>query len=166
LKKFLKPKDIVEVQAKKEELIAQKQNDSKHEIKQDKTSGAIKLVFDEEAKTIQSDKKILVAKKSSLEAQILSKVISSFDIKVDIVNSTSQLDSAVKNDEYDMLLIDKDIEAFNQHIISKKHLELSVIMLSEKPLSNGHVNTKLISDTLIGVITKESVEKILKKYRS
>jgi len=167
LKKFLKPKDIVEVQVQKPKVVAQKSDDSKPEMKLDKTSGAIKLVFDEEPKKmIQSDKKILVAKKSSLEAQILSKVISSFDIKVDIVNSTSQLDSAVKNDEYDMLLIDKDIEAFNQHIISKKHLDLSVIMLSEKPLSNGHVNTKLISDTLIGVITKESVEKILKKYRS
>ncbi|KIM04824.1 MAG: hypothetical protein KN64_05860 [Sulfurovum sp. AS07-7] len=175
LKKFLQTKAIEEetISPKVEVVEAKKsKEETKSIVNLNEKENSISLIFDEEDENhivlnkTKTDKKILIAKKSSLEAQILSKVISNFDIKVDIVNSTSQLDSSVTNEEYDMLLIDKDIEAFNQHILTKKHPNLKVIMLSQKPLSNGHVNTKLISDTLIGVITKESIEKILNKHRS
>ncbi|MBD3839878.1 MAG: response regulator, partial [Epsilonproteobacteria bacterium] len=121
LKKFLPTKAIKEeIISPKVEVVETKKSkeETKSIINLNKKENSIPLIFDEEDKIhhnmskTKSDKKILIAKKSSLEAQILSKVISNFDIKVDIVNSTSQLYSSVSNEEYDMLLIDKDIEAF------------------------------------------------------
>lgn len=111
------------------------------------------------------NKKILIVKKNPLEAQILSKVISNLHYDIEIVNQMSQLEHSIQDDKYDILLIDKEIEQFNKNILKKQHNNMNVIMLSLTKPENEYYNTKLIKEVHVGIIKREEIEQLIKKYR-
>ena len=119
-----------------------------------------------ETKTISEDtgdKKILILKKSPLEAQILSRVIVNLNYGIEIINDVSQLDTYIQNEQYDILLIDKEMEAFNQKVLEKQHKDMNVIMLSLDKYDN--YNKELIKEVHVGIIKRDKIEKLIKKYK-
>jgi len=111
------------------------------------------------------DKKILILKKNPLEAQILSKVITNLNYDIKIINNIGQLSSFIADEQYDILLIDKEIEEFNQEILEKQHKNMNVILLSLVKHANDHYNTKLVKEVHVGVIKRDKIEQLIKKYR-
>ncbi len=167
LKKFLQPKtekpiDIEEVDSptpsiektRKDELL----------IIEDETSTEVQ-VLNEEENLNSNDKKILIVKKNPLEAQILSKVIANLNYEIEIVNRVNELENFIDQEQYDILLIDKEIEQFNQNILRKQHPNMNVIMLSLNK-NNDHYNTNLIKEVHVGIIKRDQIEQLIKKYRS
>ena len=110
-------------------------------------------------------KKILILKKNLLEAQILSKVISNLNHDIEIISQVKQLGTFIQEEEYDILLIDKEIEQFNQKILEKQHKNMNVIMLSLEKTENEHYNKKLIKEVHVGIIKRDKIEQLIKKYR-
>ena len=111
------------------------------------------------------EKKILIVKKNPLEAQILSKVISNLNYEIEIINKVHELENFIDRVEYDILLIDKEIEQFNHNILKKQHPAMNVIMLSQNKPSNEYYNTNLIKEIHVGIIKREKIEQLIKKYR-
>lgn len=111
------------------------------------------------------NKKILIVKKNPLEAQILSKVISNLHYDIEIINQISKLESFIQEEKYDILLIDKEIEQFNKGILEKQHKNMNVIILSLVEPGNEYYNTKLIKEVHVGIIKREKIEQLIKKYR-
>ncbi len=120
----------------------------------------------EKSNPIKEDKKILILKKNPLEAQILSKVISNLDYNIEIVSQVTKLEQFIQKEEYDILLIDKEIEQFNQKILEKQHKDMNVIMLSLKKLENEHFNKNIIKEVHVGIIKRDKIEQLIKKYRA
>ncbi len=113
-----------------------------------------------------SSKKILIAKKNSLEAQILSKVITNMNYEIEVVDSMEELKTLIQMSDYDILLIDKELEESNKDILSKQHSKMNVIMLSLNQADNEtSFNSDLVKELHVGVIKREKLAQLIKKYR-
>jgi len=133
-----------------------------------KNDGLISILDEEksESQAISSkDKKILILKKNPLEAQILSKVIANLNYDIEIVSQVKQLETHIQEERYDILLIDKEIEQFNQKVLEKQHENMNVIMLSLSKSENEYYNKKLIREVHTGIIKRDKIEQLIKKYR-
>jgi CheY-like chemotaxis protein len=127
-----------------------------------------KVLIDEtliDENSVYSDKKILILKKNPLEAQILSKVIANMHYHIEIVNTVEELGNFIENEEYDILLIDKELEQFNQNILKKQHSKMNVILLALNQEKGEHYNTNLIKEVHVGIIKRHKIEQLIKKYR-
>jgi len=110
-------------------------------------------------------KKILIAKKNPLEAQILSKVVTNLNYEIEIIDNISELSGYISDDSYDILLIDKELEEFNQELLKKQHAGMNVILLTLQQPSNQYYNTHLIKEIHVGIIKRDKIEQLIKKYR-
>jgi len=182
LKKFLKPKEISNEPMVKESKILHLENDSFVPLKetQHKSTGIeilsetksqdsgtitmLEMEMDDEVATLE-ERKILIAKKNPLEAQILSKVISNLDYEIEIVDKIENLKNLISNPQYDILLIDKELEEFNQNILKNQHEGMNVIMLSLNQPNDKYFNNNLIKEIHIGVIKREKINQLIQKYR-
>ena len=177
LKKFLKPKTEEEMQESSPtevlEIVENRPEVSKNEgiVLLEDDSFPEKLTILEEEKpspkksvSKPSNKKILILKKNPLEAQILSKVIANMNYDIEIVHRANELENFIDKEEYDMLLIDKEIEQFNETILKKQHPDMNVIMLSLKQ-SSEHFNSNLIKEVHVGVIKRDNIQQLIEKYR-
>ncbi len=174
LKKFLKPKiEEDKVETKPDEVLHKVNNKreiSKNEgvvvLDENSSSNGVSILEEEPSseKKTPSNKKILILKKNPLEAQILSKVIANMNYDIEIVHQPNELENFIDKEEYDMLLIDKEIEQFNQNILKKQHQNMNVIMLSQNK-THEHYNTNLIKEVHVGVIKRDNIQQLIKKYR-
>jgi len=121
--------------------------------------------FNEQASQGIDPKKILILKKNPLESQILSKVISNLNYGVEIIGHQNELETYIQKTKYDILLIDKEIEQFNSQVLEKQHDALNVIVLALSQPTNEHFNHKLIKEVHVGVIKREKIEQLIRKYR-
>ena len=188
LKKFLKAKAETSIKTKEEsevleENMALDKETTPIEPTASKSKGGIVLLEEEpialgvieEVDTLDelemeenfssSDKKILIVKKNPLEAQILSKVIANMNYDIEIIDKIEELENFIGKEEYDILLIDKEIEQFHQNILKKQHPNMNVIMLALNQKKNEHYNTHLIKEVHVGIIKRHKIEKLIKKYR-
>ena len=83
---------------------------------------------------------------------------------IEIVHRANELEQFIDKEEYDMLLIDKEVEQFNQDILKKQHPNMNVIMLSLNK-NNEYYNTNLIKEVHVGVIKRDNIQQLIKKYR-
>ena len=113
----------------------------------------------------KSQRSILIAKKNPLEAKILSKVISNLSYEIELINDIEQLETKIQDSKYDILLIDNELEAFNQNILNKQHKNLNVIMLSNSRPNDEYYKSPLIKEIHVGVMKREKITELIKKYR-
>jgi len=181
LKKFLKPKIITTkpiaretkvLELENETLVPLKENDSKNtgitllnETEEESVTTLNMLEIENDERDDIQEKKVLIAKKNPLEAQILSKVISNLDYKIEIVDKIEKLETLISHKNYDILLIDKEFEELNQNILKKQHSKMNVIMLSLTQPNNKYLQNSLIKEVHVGIIKREKIEQLIKKYR-
>jgi CheY-like chemotaxis protein len=111
------------------------------------------------------DKKILIAKKNPLEAQILSKVLSNSGYNIDIISDVQSLDSKIQDNSHDILLIDFALEEQYRDSIKKQHKNMNVILLSLKEIDETLFDKTLIKEVLVGVMNVDELKYIINKYR-
>ena len=113
-----------------------------------------------------SSKKILIAKKNSLEAQILSKVIANMDYEIEVVDSMKELNRLIQISDYDILLIDKELEEANKDVLKKQHSKMNVIVLSLNQADNKiSFNSDIVKELHVGIIKREKLAQLIQKYR-
>ena len=128
--------------------------------------GNIVKIHEFEEEDDSSDKKILIAKKNSLEAQILSKVITNMDYKIEIIDSMDELKTRIQMSDYDILLIDKELEEAHKGVLKKQHSKMNVIMLSLNHQDNEtSFDSNQIKEVHVGIIKREELSQLIKKYR-
>jgi signal transduction histidine kinase/CheY-like chemotaxis protein len=110
------------------------------------------------------DLTILIAKKNPLEAQILSKVLANLGYKIEILNQVEHLDEKLQNRQYDLLLIDKEIEERNRTRLKKRHSNLNIIRLTLNSSDKDTYNED-IKEEIVGVMKKDKLQMVIEKYR-
>jgi len=133
------------------------------DVSVEEESSSVKI--GKESQEASKEKKILIVKKNPLEAQILSKVIANLNYSIELVHKLENLEKLIQDDQYDILLIDREIEEFNHSILKKQHPKMNVIMLSLNRPSNEYYNTNLIKEIHVGIIKREKIEQLIRKYR-
>ncbi len=131
-------------------------------IKPKKDSNQVTLLFEDENK---EEKTILIAKKNPLEAQILSKVLSNLGYKIEIISDLKELGSKIQDTNYDILLIDIDLEVQNRSSIKKQHRNMSVVLLTLREVEANSYDRNTIKEVLVGVMNIDKLKYIINKYR-
>jgi len=164
---ILEPTDMLEEVSTEGLIILEEESPSHLELFEEAPLIPIETQEKEVQELLESSekKKILIVKKNPLEAQILSKVISNLNYDIEIVNRVHDLENFIDREEYDILLIDKEIEQFNHNILKKQHSKMNVIMLSQNKPNNEYYNTNLIKEVHVGIIKRDKIEQLIKKYR-
>ncbi len=108
---------------------------------------------------------IIIAKKNPLEAQILSKVLANLNYKIEILDDVEHLDQKLQESQYDLLLIDKEIEEKNQGRLKNRHPHLTIIRLTLTPSIEPHNNSD-IKEEIVGIMKRDELQSVIEKYRS
>jgi signal transduction histidine kinase/CheY-like chemotaxis protein len=149
---------LIDVEPKKQEKITLLKEEDPEKVE-------LSFVEVEPEEEKSNNKKILIAKKNPLEAQILSKVITNLNYKIEVIDTMNELKELISVTDYDILLIDQELEESNKDILRKQHSKMNVIMLSLNQPPNAYYNTKLIKELHVGIIKREKIEQLIKKYR-
>ncbi len=123
--------------------------------------GVIQLIEEESE---LKDPTILIAKKNPLEAQILSKVLANLNYKIEILNREEDLENKLQESQYDLLLIDKEIEEKNQDRLKYRHPRLTIIRLTLTP-SMEPLNNSDVTEEIVGVMKRDELQSVIEKYR-
>ncbi len=107
---------------------------------------------------------IIIAKKNPLEAQILSKVLANLNYKIEILDNVEHLDQKLQESQYDLLLIDKEIEEKNQGRLKKRHPNLTIIRLTLTPSMETDKNSD-IKEEIVGIMKRDELQSVIEKYR-
>jgi len=127
-------------------------------------TGTITLLMEDDD-IEQEAKKILIAKQNPLEAQILSKVLSNLNYEIEIIDDMKNLKTKIRDKQYDILLIDRELAKNNKEIIAKQHKGMNVILLSlSKSVSN--FNRTIIKEEIVGRIEINDLKRVIEKYRN
>ena len=153
-------------------LTVQSKEDRAKVDNEQKEPTSINLVRGQELKEeshteIQEDeeKRILIFKRNPLEGQILSKVISNLNYKIQIVSKMQELEAFIQNKQYDLLFMDKTLEEFNEDILVQQHKNMNIILLSPANTTDTYYNTKLVKELHIGNIKRDKIKQLIQKYR-
>jgi len=123
--------------------------------------GVVQLI--EEEKEVD-EPTIIIAKKNPLEAQILSKVLSNLNYKIEIIDQIEQLDQKLQETRYDLLLIDKELEEKNQDRLKHRHPNLTIIRLTLTP-SLEPLNNSDVKEEIVGIMKRDELQSVIEKYR-
>ena len=103
--------------------------------------------------------KILIAKKSLLEARILSKMVESTGNSYEVIDNIANLDAKIATNEYGILFTDAQ---FVSDIVKSQKDALAIILPKK---SNFDTLGITLGEELEGKINKAIVEEIIKKYK-
>jgi len=109
---------------------------------------------------IETNKKILIAKKFLLSRRILAKVVENLGYDHDLLSDMNTLEEKLASGEYDILFADSDLltESIRQ---SNENI---AIISSDNSSDPQEVAVKK-GETIAGTASKEEIENIIKKYR-
>lgn len=115
---------------------------------------------------------ILLAKKSSFEAKLYTQILKSLNYSYEVVNTHEELQAHTKESQYKIVLFDKELEELNLSELSDNikdrnnasGLKTSLILIYHSSMQEEESDSKLVDETIQGIVNKESLQKILKKY--
>jgi len=109
---------------------------------------------------IETNKKILIAKKFLLSRRILAKVVENLGYDHDLLSDMNTLEEKLASGEYDILFADSDLltESIRQ---SNENI---AIISSDNSSDPQEVAVKK-GETIAGTASKEEIENIITKYR-
>jgi len=82
-----------------------------------------------------------------------------------MVHNQDELKNFIKQKEYDILLMDKELEETTHNILKTQHSKMNVIMLAQQKSTTEYFNTKLIKEIHAGILKRDRLEQLIKKYR-
>ncbi|NPA65535.1 MAG: response regulator [Epsilonproteobacteria bacterium] len=122
---------------------------------------------DETTKNTQPSKEtkdVLVAKKTSFESKLFSKVISSLGYNVEYVANFSEAIEKMNKINFKAILVDAEIDDLDLELLKEKSPQIKVILVKD---SSTHLDNTLISqsdEVMINSAEKEQLNAVLKKF--
>jgi len=146
----------------------------------------IEIVQEENQETIQESEEaqidipiteysadILLAKKSPFEAKLFTKVLDSLGYTYEIAKSSDELNAKVENNNYKIILFDKEckvmsLENFSEFV--KDHYEKmgvtppSLVLITDPSMTEDESDLSYVDEVMKNVVNKEVLHSILEKY--
>ena len=115
---------------------------------------------------------ILLAKKSSFESKLYTQILKSLNYSYEVVNTQEELEEHTKESAYKVVLFDKELEElnlseFSENIKNKNDasgLKTNLILIYNPSMQEEENDSSLVDETIQGIVNKESLQEILKKY--
>jgi len=166
---FLSDKIIKEKEEQQTEI---KPEIATEEIKVEKTEVEKELPKKEEQLPEQKQEykaDVILAKKSPFETKLFQKVLDSLSYSYDIANTTTELENMVSNNNYKVVLFDKELQDLNIEAFSK--LVKSASQESNLPthliLMNNNDNSEDIAyvhETIRNIVNKDLLRLVVEKF--
>ena len=166
LNKFLSDKASTSTKAPvKEKVVAQKVQ-PKEEVSPEMVAEPALDMLDDlvidmpNEETVETKKKILIAKKFVLSRRVLAKVIENLGYDYDILDEVDTLEETLASNHYDILFTDVKLVTDS---ISNSNENIAII--SSCDTKNPQEVTVQNGETIASTATKEEIDNIIKKYR-
>ena len=115
---------------------------------------------------------VLLAKKNSFEAKLYIQILRSLNYTYEVVNSDDELEKHIKESYYKVVLLDKEFEKLNLTELSSNiknqnsasDLNTGLILIYHPSTEEDENDSELVDEIIQGIVNKESLQDILKKY--
>ncbi len=115
---------------------------------------------------------ILLAKKSGFESKLYSKLLQQLHYTFDIVQTSQDLEDALKNNSYKLILLDKHRDNLNLSTLHKgmemqaitTKLPSKLILINDLSMNESDEDSKYADEIIDNVVNKELLEQLFKKY--
>jgi len=115
---------------------------------------------------------ILLAKKSLFESKIYAKVFDSLDYTYENVSSSSELQNAIKNNSYKLVIYDKELNGVSPKLIKEDikisnditNLETKIILINDPSVLDTDEDREYVNDVIKNVINKDQLKSIFEKF--
>jgi len=117
-------------------------------------------------------KDILVAKKSSFELKLFSKILDQLGYSYDLVGDVSAIQAKTQLNSYKVVLFDKELEGLNLETLSdsirshakNKGLETALVLISDAVTPENPEDEKFVDEHIKNVLNKDLLRLILEKF--
>jgi len=165
------PIDENEVEVAKETLIEPEIVSKEDPILEDEIE-APETITSEETQIEKYHADILLAKKSHFETKLFEKVLKSLGYSYEIANSFTELESMVSDNNYRVVLFDKEIQNLHLETFSKliksieKNTQLpTYLILMSDPASEENLDdVALVHETIKNLVNKDLLRLVIEKF--
>ena len=115
---------------------------------------------------------ILLAKKSSFEAKLYTKILDSLGYTFDVAATSQELESKTRTNSYKIVLFDREFEESNLEMFSKtvkslsseRNLESALVIVSDPTLPEDPDDKLYVNETIKNVINKDLLRLVFEKF--
>ena len=130
------------------------------------------IVEVEEVETVSYKADVLIAKKSSFETKMFSKIIASIGFSFETANSYDELINLVELNSYKTILFDKEISNLNLAELSQKvkeltsatNLESNLILISDSSVPDSENQSKYVQETISNSVNSDLLRLVIEKF--
>ena len=117
---------------------------------------------------------ILLAKKSSFESKLYSKVLTSLGYSFDTADSVSELETMSQDNTYKVILFDKECKGLNlatfassiQEANASKELKTNLLLINSTDESEDPNDLSLVDESIKNVVNKDLLRLLIEKFIS
>ena len=124
----------------------------------------IEMIKNELSEIEITKRDILVYKKSPIETKIFSSVLSKISTSVDSANSFEQLESKLKENNYSVILFDKEIPSLSPKQMKEVIGETQAIMFIDPIEQIQEEDKTIFKNVLSNAINKKQLEELVQKF--
>jgi PleD family two-component response regulator len=115
---------------------------------------------------------ILIAKKSSFEAKLFSKLLAPLGYKFDVAKDAEELFSLVKEKSYKLVIFDKGIDELNlskfskfvEDIKSQKNIKTNLILIHDALSSANNEDAQYVDEIINNEMSKDLLRLMCEKF--
>ena len=115
---------------------------------------------------------ILLAKKSGFESKLYSKLLQQLHYTFETVDTSQDLENAIKNNSYKLIMLDKQCDHLNLENLHKDiqtqtnstQLDTKLILINDSSVVEGQDDSKYADEIINNVINKDLLETLFQKY--
>ena len=130
----------------------------------------VEETIEEEIFTFKAD--ILLAKKSTFEAKLYIKIITSLGYTYETASSSDELNNMILEDSYKLILFDKECEHLSLSAFStivkeaneKRNLESSLVLTTDSSTLENLDDAMHVNETIKNVVNKDLLKIVFEKY--
>jgi signal transduction histidine kinase/CheY-like chemotaxis protein len=155
------------------------ENDNKKEMKEEIIEPEVEPelqiepeVIEEKQSEIKIKADILLAKKSSFETKLFIKILDSLGYTYEVAKSTSELKEMAKNNNYKLILFDKECDGLNlsefASIVNTTNeisgLKTYLVLINDTSMSLDPNDSTYVDETIKNVVNKDLLRLVFEKF--
>jgi len=129
-------------------------------------------IINDEVPQAHYDADIILAKKSPFETKLFQKVLDSLGYNYDIANNLSELENMVMNNNYKVILFDKELnnlnlEAFSKLVKSanqKSTLPSYLVLMNDASTAEDPDDIAYVHETIKNIVNKDLLRLVVEKF--
>ena len=115
---------------------------------------------------------ILLAKKSSFESKLFTRILDSLEYTYEVASNDTELNDKLNNNIYKMILIDnecegleiKEFSSFVKSLSSSRGLETKILLINDTSIEENPDNKLYVDESIKNVVNKDLLRLLIEKF--